>query len=384
MGLEWRLDPDTSGPVRRGYFALVFTVLAASTPTVAAPAQEAEDEASSATSADDSEAVYREGRQALIEKKPARARAAFARGLEATRGGEGRFRFLLGIALAHEMAGAPARASWFYRAFLEAAETDLAGEDAPWRQRRERVARDLQALLDEARAGTGELTIRSTPPGAEVAVDGEWLPPELATPVTLRMSPGEHRIDLRGAQGRVVSGSSLVRAGAPVVFERAVDPPPPPVEPAEKPSGTDPPAPEPSSDVAPPPAPPPEVDVEPLRGTSRASPLPWWIVGGSAAGLGVAAVATGGVLTALAQTDLDELEELSASPSSDENIRRDAEVRTRFARREGAGVALFASGALLTGIGVTTLVLAATTLPPEDDQPQAFVTLGGLGVRGRF
>ncbi len=95
---------------------------------------------------------------------------------------------LLNISRCYERLGDTARAIEYLERYLE----DPALEP----ERRERRLQDLERLRGSV-SQEGRVEIVTTPPGAQIFVDGRPQEAEVVTPATLRLSPGEHMIEVR-------------------------------------------------------------------------------------------------------------------------------------------------------------------------------------------
>jgi len=74
--------------------------------------------------------------------------------------------------------------------------------------------------IETVATGTSSVTIKSSPDGAEITVDGKLMG---TTPSTLQLSPGEHVLMIEKAGFKVWQRTITVAAGGSVNFEATLD-----------------------------------------------------------------------------------------------------------------------------------------------------------------
>jgi hypothetical protein len=202
------------------------------------------------------------------------------------------------------------------------------------------------------------VSIRSTPDGADVAIDGAV---RGKTPFTVRLLPGRYAIvaDLEGHTRAMnmlyverATPGSLALNLVPNAQSIASEPPPPPPPHA---------------------APPPPVRIEtPVETASGPSPFTW-----VAFGVGAAGVGTGVAFSVLTKQAVDREEEARLTPLPKAEI----EAIQREAQRD-AILAYVGYGIGVAGVATGVLLLLFTG--GEEPELAAAIGPGTIGVTGRF
>jgi hypothetical protein len=308
---------------------------------------------------------YEQGKQALKADKPAEALGHFKAALsQADRSLGSTWQMLLAVALTYQKLDEPANASEMFRRFLEVTEAHDDLMTQKWRTRRELVRKDLTKLEQVLTKPHAVVMVKSTPPGAEVSVDGAraGVDGDAVTPTRLWLSPGEHTIALALEGFEPTTRTMALTAGqldsvaselAPVVVEA-------------------PPEPEAPTPVAP--------VVAPAEEEEGGSIGPWLVLGGA----GAAAI-VGGFLAGTAQGEFSTAEGIDAAGQpADPDLAAQQEqayanARSNYQTYNAASIAMFSlAGAAAVG-GVVWLLLDSG----DDETSAAFGVLPtAQGVHG--
>ena len=221
----------------------------------------------------------------------------------------------------------------------------------------ETMRKQLDSLIAEARLFVARVTVTLSPATARLRVDGHVAKPDDTGLLTL--DAGRHEFVASAEGHESITRSVEVEGGqeVPLTFtlkpEQVVVAPPPPA-----PTPT--PAPEPVAALEPQPEP----EAQDEGGEAIA---PWLLIGG-----GAAVAITGGILTALAFSDIDKVE--GAEVGS-----RWSNVSSAYDRSpvlSGVGIALITTG--LAGAAVGAVWKLQT--PQESAEPQAWVQVTPFGA----
>lgn len=221
---------------------------------------------------------------------------------------------------------------------------------------------ETEALLARAMGYVARVTLEVQPATATVVVDGVVVATEGGQPLLLRV--GDHVLEFR-AEGRVPERRNLHISGGQQLTMSVVLSEPATAQAGVRPqevvavSAL-------TSDVVT------RTPAEPAQ--PSASPLPWIVMGASGA-----AMITGIVLVAMAQSDIAEVEDLKDGATWSDDLQSGYDSAPL---KSGIGIALIGLGAVGLGTGVWLLM---TNDDNEDhDSTQVAIGLGSVAVTGHF
>lgn len=279
--------------------------------------------------------LYNDARRAMTEERYSEA----ALGFEAASRLRPHAVALYTAAQAWELAGSPARAADAFALALATPQLDAAQAERA-RQRLEALQRQLGVIQV-----LGEETTR-------VQLDDHS---EFRIPVRLHAEAGEHLLLILRADGSVDRQTIEVKVGDLLEIDaevRQADSTPGPARPLADPARR---------------------PITPEEGDAAPSHSPWQSVGFASLGAGVAGL-VGGALLGLAATSAEESYQASPARESYDHA-KSLELRTNV---------MLIAGGVLTGLGVTLLILK----PGEGSEPapraQLALSLGGLRATGSF
>jgi len=114
---------------------------------------------------------------------------------------------ILNVAQCHRQLGHKKQALFFYQLYLTTWARTHPNKESPYKQEIAQHTKQLEAEI--AAIKTGDLVISSTPPGAQIWLDGQLKPG--ITPITLKgLSLGEHMVELRKGGARFRGKVSVV------------------------------------------------------------------------------------------------------------------------------------------------------------------------------
>ena len=290
---------------------------------------------------------YNLGKQALGDERYDDAVTLFGDALRQSQDAVARWRSLLGLAVAHDLADRAVEAARHYRAFLSASEDHPAAAEAKWQTRRSEATADLERLDERALGTHGIVELASVPPNA-VVVSTTHVPIELRTPAVLYLPAGAHTIRLRKDGFEDIEHVVVVAVGSRKSHSTTLAP-----EPAIAATTT------PAVPAAAPPA--------PIAERPPIAPVPdtpadaaWLQAAGIAAvAAGGCALAAAAILTGLTASAVSELEDLHMGPATDDARMRDAELRDQITSLTTGYVSLYIVGGVLSGGGAALLVYDA-------------------------
>ncbi len=301
---------------------------------------------------------YVRGKAALIDNRFDEARVAFSRALQAAADPPARWRALLGLGLAAELAGDAHAAVLAYRRFLDASAAAPEATHAPWPERRAEIALTARRLERTLLTTAARLEVTTDPPTARVRI----VSPDHArtiqgvAPLREYLEPGRWQIEVEHDDHHPFERELVLVAGIEddlhVRLERVSSPP------AERLAQPLP--------LGPPPPPDPAASTREVHETSR-DPAPSagvYVLAGA-----VALAAAGGVFTWGALSAHDELEDLSDDPGTPEVLRRFDRAESRMRDYETAAWICYGATAAAIGTGVALLVL-------QDDEPPVDLGIG--------
>ena len=297
---------------------------------------------------------YAEGRQALVDERFDDAVAQFSQALPNAADGAERWRVLLGLAVAHDLADRPVAAARHYAAFLHASRDSPDAQDGKWRDRRGAARGDLDALDKRVLETHAIVELTSSPTGAAL-VSPHDPPIAVATPVTLYLTPGSHTVRLQHAghaEGvHVVETRAGTRVTSHVPLSPLVSDTRPPL-PRSKTAPPMPPAVIARGHLEGRPAPQVPARAAPAEGTPWLTPL-----GAATLSLGGLALIAGVVTTAVAADTVSELDALQAGPNNEQTRARDRELRERLDPLSISQASFYVAGGVLTAGGVAMLIV---------------------------
>jgi hypothetical protein len=326
------------------------------------------------------ERLYEEGKASLKASEPA---VALGRFKDALRQAEGdnrwTWRLLLAVALAYKVKEEPQHAIEYFRRFLARTESHRSSMRMKWQKRREIAERDLVTLETQVEGTHGFVSVESTPPGAQISVDGTraGADGDAMTPFMLILKPGAHLVRVTKDGHQTAEQKVLVNAGdsktmrmvltaaAPAKLEPR---PPPPAKLDPKPV-TKSPTPRPSTDAA-------VADTlsavasEPDEG---GSPVLAYITMGTSAAAGLAAVA----LTVMASGEakvMDDTNRQAEGVDLGSNPALAHELATTYATADEARSTYEITAGVLYGVavaGVTTGVILLLLGEPDETEADA-------------
>ena len=222
---------------------------------------------------------------------------------------------------------------------------------APDAEDRPTVEATMAALGKRLQASWPEVTLASVPPGAMVSVNGRAQPGP--TPLTLRLKPGSHIVELTLDGHAAASQTVEVEAGKATALSVRLTA-----------TGATPAAGRPAAEV--------REGASPAGASSSLRPWAW-----TALGIGAAGVLAGGVFTAMtaaAKDEADSAEDSATTKSDLESIETKRETANRNAILTQVGFGLGVAG-LATGVALWFL---------EDEPVSVGVLPGGGFVQVRF
>jgi len=178
------------------------------------------------------EDLYEAGKAALRAKKPAEAVTHFKSALANSDGRASiTWQMLLAVAVAYKDLGYPVHTLEYFQRFVDltAPHQEVASEK--WQRRHAKALQDI-AELEKALAMTyGFVAVTSTPPGAQVSVDGRpaGADEDAVTPFRLILTPGAHTLALSLDGHERAERALTVSAGARTEAEVALAAVAPPV-----------------------------------------------------------------------------------------------------------------------------------------------------------
>lgn len=288
------------------------------------------------------EELLSQGKRALIDKDAPRARAAFEVGLAVAEGAEQRWRMMLGLALALELADDRLGAAYAYRRFLANSLDAPRARSEPWLGRRKSVLRDVDRLERDLLVEHARFDLQSDPPGARVIVDGSLSP--FTTPAVIYLTGGQHELRLEREHFQPERLPLTVEPGLRALLHRKLV------------------ALSPSTAPSPPSPAPAPIAIAP---TSQHEGPHLFAPGLLTLGGGVATLVVAGALHWAAARDAEEARGLA--PTSN-NIPRDDQLRARIADYQVGYATCYAIGGALAAAGAAMLIYDAVD-PDEADPP---------------
>ena len=256
---------------------------------------------------------YEAGKRALRDRDFPGALTAFDAALAQSTTDEARWSALLGLALTHELAADPLRASVHYRRFLASSGRSPRAADSDWSSRRVEVAETLTRLETTLAPTHARLELVTVPESA-VAFDPAIPNACALAPCTVFVPPGHYRLTLSASDHHPVERTFDATAGNRLPLSVALIP----------------------ISVAVPP--PPESTLAPGAIAALAA--------------GSAAVTFGAVFFGLADSDQSDLRSLSRQPGTDDVLRAYDRTLVRMQDRETVAWAAVATGAVALSVGI--------------------------------
>lgn len=119
------------------------------------------------------EANYVAGKEALKAQRLDDALQSFKTALKFSEGDEGRtWQMLLAVALTYKERSEPQHAIEYYRRFIKRTEGNLEMMPLKWKRRAELANNDLAVLEKQCETSHGFVSVKTSPPGAMIFVDG--------------------------------------------------------------------------------------------------------------------------------------------------------------------------------------------------------------------